>query len=357
MIGIRHTAFNGGETSSWYAHLQQPTQGPWDGVFVQGDWVGSLGTSEAQDELGNAACHLHYQLNLGWGSPLNGAQSSYVHFSGTPGIDGSGVDTFSAGCDGTVCEGQHAFRSNNTGPGYCRPYAPAGVQPGGPDFAPCNTYIRDYIRNLAVYTIDVGSTKASSRGPCGANRRWVKTCGAPGFGTIWMQNYVAQGLFGDIPRAVVQSGPVAVTVDGHFWKAYGRRCSITGQGTRWVYEWLGQPATEDQPLVPGVTDVQYFQGGNIVKNYSNPSNVIMTMGLTGGGSCTFTGVLDINNDPCYDVNGDAAVNTGDQLFMSYYISLHDYDPGFDDRFDFNMDGVISAGDQLKQALQFGLQCK
>jgi|CXWL01.1.fsa_nt_gi hypothetical protein len=343
VMGVRHIAFNGGYTSTWYAHLSSTNA--WDTVFVQGDWIGAVGTT------GATGCHLHFQLNAGHTGPSASTTYNAV-LSGTLNLDGFSLQTFSD-------NPEDAFRSNNTGPGYCRAGAPPAQDPG-PYNSPCSVEMRTYARNLAVFTVDVGSTKASTRGPCGASRRWVKTCNVGSFGTIVMQNYVAKGPFGDVPRSLVQSGPDAVTVDGHFWKVYGRKCTLGGQ-SKWIYEWLGQPGTEDEVLIPGSKDIQQFQGGNIVKDYSNPANVVLTVVVYDVGTCTFFGILDVNNDPCYDVNGDAVVNVGDQLLVvaaqADPTSNHEADPNFNDRYDVNRDGSVGAADRFLVILQQGLVCK
>jgi hypothetical protein len=338
LLGIKHIAFNGGYTSSWYAHLSIPTQfsQPWDAAFAQGDWIGALGTT------GATGCHLHFQVDLGFGSPLDGAQTTDVVLSGTPYLDGFDLQQFSD-------QSATAFASNNTGPGYGRPGAPATMDPGPPN-APLRPIMRNYVRNLAVYTIDYGSTKASSRGACGANRRWVKKCGFGYWGDGWVQGFIANGLFGQIPRMLVE-GPSsnAFSVDGQYWKAYGRVCGLNGT-TQPAYVWLGRPTGEDFPLTTNI-DTQLFQGGALNKDYSNPQNVRMTVYVDGVGSCVESNVLDINNDPCYDVNPDSAINSGDQGAMAPHVHSSEGASLYDDRYDLNHDGVINSGDQGLLAVQ------
>lgn len=348
LLGIRHTAFSGGQTSTWYAHLNSPTSGAADSVFVQGDFIGKVG------DTGNADfCHLHFQADSGHLGPPQGGQSLNIVLSGALFVNGYSLQGFSD-------DPEHAFASNNTGAGYCRPGAPGAQDPGSHDNT-CEYEMRTYARNALVYGLDIGSTRASSRGACGANRFWIKRCSAGSYGTIIVQNFVSRGVFGEIPRALVASGNEAVMVDGHFWKTWGRRCSLGGQ-TRFVYEWLGQPTTEDLTLDVS-TDIQYFQGGNIIRNYANPSNVTMYMQVNGVGQCTFAGVLDSNNDPCYDFDGTANVNSGDQLALAIHGYMNESNPSFNDKFDVNKGGTgwgaVNSGDQLFLSFQIGssMQCK
>lgn len=338
LLGINHIAFNGGYTSSWYAHLISPTSSPWDTVFAQGDWVGAEGTTGI-----STGCHLHFQLDLGFASPLDSHQTSDVVLSGTPGIDGFDLQNFSD-------NGASPFTSNNTGPGYARFGAPPNQDPGPLDAPlPDTVRIRNYVRNLAVYTVDYGSTKFSTRGPCGANRRWVKHCNFGASGLGWTQGFIAQGFFGDIPRALVlQPGAVtAYSISGHFWKAYSRKC-VQGSNT-FAYEDLGFPTAEQQG------DIQTFQRGTITRTFG-PS-VIMTVAVNGVGSCTYTSVLDTNNDPCYDVDGDAVISILDLTLLASRFGQPETDPNFNDRYDVDRDGSISILDLSTMASQgIGFSC-
>jgi hypothetical protein len=355
-IGVRHVAFNGGPTSSWYSHLETPTSAAWDDVFLQGDYIGTVGTTDA------SGCHLHFQLNGGHTPPPN-VQSLFVGFSGTPLIDGFGVDLFSCNQPypfepSIPCDGEHPFASNNTGPGYCRPGAPAHLDPGPAD-TPCSTFIRQYVRILAVSGVDYGSTKASSRGACGANRRWVKTCQAGAWGTIRMQGFVKKVASAEHPAVLVEGPTVFMThsVDGAFWKAYYRKFAIGGV-SKYAYEWLGRPITEDQVYTLDQR-VQYFDGGSILVDYQDPSNIIVYITVHGLGTLIQDHVLETNNDPCYDLSGDWVVNSGDNLLLAQQLGKNETNPLYDDRYDLNRDGGINSGDQFLMATQLSppLQCR
>lgn len=343
LLGIRHMQSNGALTSSWYAHLNSTEV--WDSVYIQGDRVGYV------DTTGTATgCHLHFQVNQGHGQPYS-APTLNVALSGAPPSTGFTLQTFSNDPD-------HGFASNNTGAGYCRLNAPATQDPGSPT-GPCESVIRDYVRNHAAYTVDLGSTHASTRSACGANRFWVKRCSAGSYGTLTMQNLIAQGPFGQLPRALIENGTNAYSVDGHYWKVWGRWCRPNyppDPTSKFVYEWLGRPTTEDYGFFPDV-DIQLFEGGWIIKDYSNPSNIIMYADVTGVGRCTYEDVTDLNNDPCYDLNGTAKVDSGDQLAMAFQLGFNEWDdPAFNDRYDINKSGQtgwgsINSGDQLLLAQQ------
>lgn len=346
VLGIRHIAFNGGTTSSWYAHLQN-VSGAWDGVFAQGDWVAELGGT------GNVtACHLHFQLNHGHNSIIEPHQSSNLVFSGVPGVNGFDLTTFSSTPEPSQASGD--FRSNNTGPGYCRPGAPPAQDPGPPT-APCNSAIRNYVRNHNAFTIDLGSTKASSRGVCGANRRWVKTC-ASDFGLITTQGFAVRNPFtGEhIPRALVVHGSAVYSVEAQFWKAYGRRCPISGQGNQFVYERLGSPLGEDYVTSAGIPR-QDFEGGYMTMNLSDPLNIRVSVTTHEGGCPLYSGLLDLNNDPCYDVETNGAITAADLGAASAAFG-NETSATFNDRYDVDRNGSVGAADLGLINSQFGLHC-
>lgn len=357
MLGIQHVAFNGGYTSSWYAHLESPVDVPSDSVFAQGDFVGTMGNTSTTATLG---CHLHFQVDLGLDAPTSGVQQSTdVVLSGTPFQDGFDLQQFSDTPYPTSGSGD--FRSNNTGPGYGRPGAPPFQDPGSAT-APLSTTIRNYVRNFAYYGVDIGSTKASSRGVCGGNRRWVKSCQMGVWGTAYSQTFVSRGIYGDVVRAIVEGpGSYAYAVDGEYWKMYGVGCGAAVTPgiftSKFAYYKLGRPVTEDFNFIPNV-DIQNFQGGTITKDYTDPGNIKMTAYLDGTGTiCTKYGVLDLNNDPCYDVSTDFNVNPGDQASVASRVGQTENNVLFDDRFDVIPDGVINPGDQARVASQVPRFCK
>jgi hypothetical protein len=184
----------------------------------------------------------------------------------------------------------------------------------------------------------------------------VKSC-STNFGAIFVQGFVARGLFGgEFPRMVVQSGPVAYTVDNAFWKAYGAKCTLGGVHD-WVYKRLGAPATEDEPLT-SVDSVQYFSGGNIIRFGGNPNNIQVRVSLASGAECWFNNVLDSNNDPCFTVNGDIIVNIADLAEIGAAISIASAEsqPLWNDRFDVNRDGFLNPADLGLTSSQFSTVC-
>lgn len=355
-IGIRHIAFNGGLTSTWYTHLNEPStssDAPWDSVYAQGDWIGALGNTEGF--ASPVGCHLHFQLNLCHTQPGTCDTSNLV-LSGRPFIDGYDLTTFSERADPNEPphSGAVEFRSNNTGPGYCRPGAPPAQDPG-PATAPCNSAIRNYVRNHNAFTIDLGSTKASSRGVCGANRRWVKTCPSD-FGLITTQGFAVRNPFtGEyIPRALVVHGSAVYSIEAQFWKAYGRRCPISGQGNQFVYERLGSPVGEDYVTLAGIPR-QDFEGGCMTMNLSDPLNIRVSVTTHEGGCPLYSGLLDLNNDPCYDVETNGVVGASD-LGAAAGAFGNETNAAFNDRFDVDRNGSVGAADLGLIDSQVGLHC-
>ncbi len=176
-----------------------------------------------------------------------------------------------------------------------------------------------------------------------------------------MQNFVGQAVGVQYPKAIVEGPTYATTfsVDGHFWKAYYRKCN-TGGATKQAYQWLGRPTSEDAAYVPYFAkDIQYFQGGSIEKDFADINHVQMKLNVAGQGSCTWIDALDTNNDPCYDVDGTWDVEAGDQLLVQLRFGQNEANPAYDDRYDVNADTIINSGDLLlvgQQQALYGFSC-
>lgn len=158
MLGVLHL----GGGSSWYAHFDSDSS-PWAEYYAQGDLAGYA------DRIGFASgCHLHFQVNDSTAAP---------HQTGFQTVD---ICMAAATCGQYGFDLQHlsdqpwtTHPSNNTGPGYGRPGAPAGLDPGS-EIEPLSEPINTTVRYFVSQGLEVGSTLASNQGPCGANRHWVK---------------------------------------------------------------------------------------------------------------------------------------------------------------------------------------
>jgi hypothetical protein len=348
---------------SWFAHL--PSGEPWDTVFAQGDYI-----SDAGDTGYGTGCHLHYQVNNNHALPGEAHTALNALLSGTLFISHLSIQY------------NTAHPSNNTGPGYGRPYYGSCSDPlfepgrlcydAGPENAPKSSSIRTWARNYAAYTGDVGSTRAAIQGPCGANRRWVKSCSFGYSGVGFTQSFVVSGYGLQIPVSLTE-GPDgnAYTVKGAMWKAYGRKCSAPWA---WVYEIIGKPTGEEHDWGTYWSE-QHFQYGHLrayrnpndplnvyVYVYDNSWNHLCTLGVPGGGSAGgFYDWLDLEHEPCYDVTGDGIVNSSDFLIMAWHKRTSETNPintkfpgyDYDDRYDLNRDGVINSGDMYLVGGQVG----
>lgn len=372
LLGITHLNSLGPPMdldSSWYAHMEDfPNDQPWDTVFVQGDFVGN-----ASNTGGDYDCHLHYQVNDQDISPLQGVGYNTLNawFGAWP-YYGYDIQHLS-----TDASGWHA--SNNTGAGYGRPYTdacPPEVPGGlcldrGPENAPKSWPIRTWARNLAVYTVDVGSTRASIQGPCGANRRWVKGCYFNWGDYYYTQNFVLNFLGLQFPLSITEApNGNAYRVTKAMWKAYGRACG----GTDRTYLRIGRPVNEEYEIISPFSR-QDFERGYMQAYRNDAQNIsIQVKNNSGTTLCTFNGLydwLDLDHEPCYDVNSDGSVNVGDALMMARRSHTSETDPintsypgyDYDDRYDLNRDGYINVGDQLLLAKQsancssWGCVCK
>lgn len=373
-LGIIHPNGPGDFESTWYTHVDYPSDAvyyqngswhTWDTTFAQGDFVSRMG------KMGTSACHLHFYLADGQyrsDASFNQWMSGYFPWTGYD-LQHLSDDNMTG----------HA--SNNTGAGYGRPYSgtcPPWVPGGlcadrGPDNAPLVSAIRQYARDLAAFTVDPGSTRASIQGPCGANRRWVKGCYFGAGGYRYSQSFVLDYLGLQIPSSITEGYPAGTArrVTKAMWKAYGRRCTIDPPPppivSAWVYEIVGRPTSEEYALALDFFE-QDFELGHLVANRSDAQNVyvsvydnswglVCSIGVPGAGG--FYDWLDIAHEPCQDVNGDGVVNPLDVVQVIFREPTYEWDPindyyvgyNYDDRYDVNRDGAINALDDAKVQLQ------
>jgi hypothetical protein len=262
--------------------------------------------------------------------------------------------------------------SNNTGAGYGRPYTDACPTPvpgglcldSGLEDAPKSGPIRTYARNLAAYTLDVGSTRAAIQGPCGANRRWVKGCYF-GVGVYaYTQSFVSSAYGYQYPLSITESPDGnAYRVTKAMWKAYGMSSCGDGTLTR-VYQKIGRPTGEEDQIGTYIFE-QDFERGWLVADRSDPSgNVNVSVGTSGYGTlCTVNGLydwLDLAHEPCYDVTSDGLVDSSDVSMIGKRISTGETYPinpsypgyDYDDRYDVNRDGETDSSDWMLVARQF-----
>jgi len=390
LVGITHLNSLGPPVdveSSWYAHVEDfPSDQPWDTVFVQGDYVGNCSNTG-----GEYYCHVHYQVNDEDEDPVmwSGYNSLNVWFGAWPdyGYDLQHLSDYN--------ETRHA--SNNTGPGYGRPYTdtcppevPGGLcKDRGPEDEPKSWAIRTWARNLAAYTVDVGSTRASIQGPCGANRRWVKGCYFYWGDYYYTQNFVLDFLGLQFPLSITE-GPTgedsedygfaesstanAYRVTKAMWKAYGRQC-----GSDYTYLLIGRPLNEEYALGFNLFGQDFERGYLLadrndalnvyvhVYDDSNPRQLLCSQGAGTGG---FYDWLDLDKEPCYDVSGSGVVNVVDVLEVARRMDTSETDPvntvypgfDYDDRYDLNRNGACNIVDTLlvaQQALVYdpGRVCK
>ena len=378
LLGIAHLNSLGPPMdldSSWYAHMEDfPGDQPWDTVFVQGDFVGLADSSGTVIPPGS--CHLHFQVN-DQGTDKSPVQSDDYNtldawFGAWP-YYGYDIQHLS-----TDYNGWHA--SNNTGAGYGRPYTgtcptpvPGGLcldrEPLDTPNRPLSWAIRTWVRNLAAYTVDVGSTRASIQGPCGANRRWVKGCYFYWGDYYYTQNFVLNyGL--QYPLSITEApNGNAYRVTKAMWKAYGRKC-----GSDYTYLRIGRPVNEEY-VVGSYIDQQDFERGYMQAYRNNAQSIsIQVKNNSGTTLCTFNGLydwLDLDHEPCYDVNSDGWVDSGDQGAMGKRCWTSETDPinaqfpgyDYDDRYDLNRDGYVDSGDlglvnrQVANCSAWGCVCK
>ena len=374
-LGIQHYNGPGDSDETWYIHVAYPNDAvicdpqchPWDSVYAQGDFAARMG------DLVTDACHLHFYLTDGpdsWNPSLD------------PWVSGSwpwtGYDLQHLSDDNMT---GHA--SNNTGAGYGRPYTgtcPPEVPGGlclddGPENAPLTWSIRNYARDMAYYAQDAGSTRASIQGPCGANRRWVKGCYFNWGVYKYSQNFVLNYLGLQIPLSITEGYPggTARRVMKAMWKAYGQKC-----GSDYTYLWIGRPTNEEFDLGSPFTQ-QNFERGFMQAWRNDPFNVMVSVfdnsgGLLctqGAGSGGFYDWLDMNHQPCYDVNSDSWVDSGDQGALGRRCCTSESNPinslrpgyDYDDRYDVNRDGFVDSGDaglvnrQVAHCSSWGCICK
>jgi hypothetical protein len=334
-LGIIHAT-----GSSWYTHVAWQNDAivfrngdwrPWDDLYSQGDLAARNGKE------GTVYCHLHFFVTNG-NQRYN--QSVNVCLSGNCSSTGWDLQTLSN-------EDHVIHKSNNTGPGYGRPGAPAHLNPG-PDGAPLSPSVRQFARLLVALGGEPGSTFASTQGPCAANRRWVKRCFFGYDGLAYTQNFL--GSTGTLllrPRSITEGPNGAKLVQEATWKAYGREC-VDGFPT---YAVVGRPLDNE------ADGTQPFSFGYIVRDNTDPTSATVTVYNNDDQVlCQFAGLKNWYTGPCYDVTGNAIVSSPDVFGIFARVGVSETSPAFDDRYDFNLDAAISASDSALVMANFGKPC-
>lgn len=286
-LGVEHYNAPGDLDETWYVHVsynddavscEGQTCYPWDSVYAQGDFVARMSNVDRPIETPSPMdCHLHFFVTDGtysWNPSLN------LWMSGVWPWTGYDLQHLSD-------DNMTGHASNNTGPGYGRPYTgacPPWVPGGlwadrGPDNRPLVWPIRTYARDMAAFAQDAGSTRAAIQGPCGANRRWVKGCYFGSGVYAYSQSFVTDYAGLQIPLSITEGYPsgTAYRIMGTMWKAYGRRIPIgppPHPPYKWVYEVLGRPIGEEYAVGTYIGQ-QDFEFGHMHAYRSDIYNVLV----------------------------------------------------------------------------------
>lgn len=355
LLGIKHVT---GE-SSWYAHLEDDTPVQTDGVALpQGDYVALAGKTGSSGDP--PFCHLHFQVHDNQANPHNGTYNTInicmggTYFSGSSPCSDKGFDlTHLSLCVPTCSQGQRntPHPSNNTGPGYGRPGAPAWLDPGSATSPLSSGFEGIWFLAAVIVAFDgePGSTFASLQGTCATNRNWVKSCN----GLDYTQNFLepTSTWWLSVPQSMTEGPNGAKIVRGGTWKAYGRQCT----GSLHTYEQIGRPTTGETG--GGANVSQQFEFGSILRDDSNPfSTSVNVFNSQGGLICSFTGLNDFHTGACYDVDGDGSVNFTDLFIVLGRLGETEAQSSYDDRYDPSRNGIVDTADTDLIQLQIGTQC-
>jgi len=153
----------------------------------------------------------------------------------------------------------------------------------------------------------------------------------------------------------------AFRVTKAMWKAYGQKC-----GGDYTYLRIGRPLNEEYEIGSPFSQ-QDFERGHmrayrndaqnvVVYVYDNSWNLLCSQGAGTGG---FYDWLDLDHQPCYDVDGNSVVNINDvysvaaRMGTSETAPINPGNPGldYDDRYDADGNGAININDPYKVAAQ------